>query len=141
MPESWFFSLDLKLDECLKPGSSAVSLLMSQDTCRLAGREPRLDRSASVSVKPCRRNHRHQTKITASSRLQGKCLVAGAHRFAVGGGGEAGLGGALPAVLAADVGALAGHGGAARRHEAAAGGAQVSKTDAEQDAQTRDVLG
>lgn len=54
MPESWLFSLDLKLDEGLKSGSSAVSLLMSQETWRLAGLDPRLDRSASVSVRPCR---------------------------------------------------------------------------------------
>lgn len=50
MPESWF--LILKLDEGLKSGSSAVSLLMSHDTWRLAGLEPKLDRSASVSVIP-----------------------------------------------------------------------------------------
>lgn len=50
MPESWL--LILKLDEGLKSGSSAVSLLMSHDTWRLAGLEPRLDRSASVSVIP-----------------------------------------------------------------------------------------
>ncbi|TNN45493.1 hypothetical protein EYF80_044310 [Liparis tanakae] len=43
MPESWLFILDLKLAEGLKSGSSAVSLLMSHDTWRLAGLEPILD--------------------------------------------------------------------------------------------------
>lgn len=57
MPESWLFILDLKLEEGLKSGSSVVSLLMSQETWRLAGLEPILDRSASVSVKPCRKTH------------------------------------------------------------------------------------
>lgn len=54
MPESGLLTLDLKLEVGLYSGSSAVSLLMSHDTCRLAGLEPMLDRSASVSVRHCR---------------------------------------------------------------------------------------
>lgn len=57
MPESWLFNLDLKLEEGLNSGSSAVSLLMSQETWRLASLEPILDRSASMSVRPCRGKH------------------------------------------------------------------------------------
>lgn len=53
-PESGLFTLDLKLAAGLYPGSSAVSLLMSHDTWRLAGLEPILDSSASVSVRHCR---------------------------------------------------------------------------------------
>lgn len=62
-----------------------------------------------------------------------------AHGFAVRGGGEAGL--ALPPELAADVGRLAGDSGATHGHEAAAGGAQLLRTDAEQGAETGDVFG
>lgn len=58
MPESGLFTLDLKLEAGLYSGSSAVSLLMSHDTCRLAGLEPMLDRSASVSVRHCRATRR-----------------------------------------------------------------------------------
>lgn len=47
----------------------------------------------------------------------------------------------MPSELAADVGGLTGHSGATRRDEAAAGGAEVALTNAEQDAETRDVLG
>lgn len=113
-----------------------MSLLMSQETWRLAGREPRLDRSASVSVRPCNGNANAQCYFLSAEET----LQCESHRFAVRDGGEAGLGGAVP-VLAADVGALAGDGGAARRLEAAAGGAKVALTDAQQRAQTRDVLG
>lgn len=63
-----------------------------------------------------------------------------AHRFAVGGGGEAGVAAALPPLLAADVGGLAGHGGAPRRPEAAAGRAEFARRNAEQNAEERDVL-
>lgn len=54
MPESGLFTFDLKLAAGLKSGSWAVSLLMSHDTWRLAGLEPMLDSSASVSVRHCR---------------------------------------------------------------------------------------
>lgn len=64
-----------------------------------------------------------------------------AYRFAVRGRGEAGLESALPPELAADVRGLAGHSRAACRHEAAAGRADVTRTDAEQHAKTWDVLG
>lgn len=43
--------------------------------------------------------------------------------------------------LAADVGGLTRHRGAPRRHKAAAGGAEVALTYAQQDAKTRDVFG
>lgn len=63
------------------------------------------------------------------------------HRFAVRGGGEPGLGGALPSELAADVRGLTGHSGAASGHEAAAGRAKVTRMNTEQGAETWDVLG
>lgn len=47
----------------------------------------------------------------------------------------------MPLEVAADVRGLAADGGAARGHEAAAAGAQLLRTDAEQEAQTWDVLG
>lgn len=58
MPESGLFTLELKLEAGLYSGSSVVSLLMSHDTCRLAGLEPMLDRSASVSVRHYRATSR-----------------------------------------------------------------------------------
>lgn len=148
IPELWLFILDLKLEDGLKSGSSAVSLLMSQDTWRLAGLEPRLDRSASVSVRPCGRTHTHFEAYWTHTPASASCFTSlnvmrriGAHRFAVGGRGEAGLAVAVPSELAADVGSLARHGGATRRHEAAAARAQVALPDTQQHAETRDVLG
>lgn len=143
MPESWLFILDLKLDEGLKSGNSVVSLPMSQETWRLAGLEPILDRSASVSVRPCRETRRFPRRLPVCITERHHSASAGirAYRFAVGDGGEARLAVAVPPELAADVGRLAGYRGAARRHEAAAGRAEVALTDAEQDAQTWDVFG
>lgn len=135
MPESLFFSLALKLEVCLKSGSSAVSLLISQDTCRLAGLELKLDRSASVSVRPYRGEQ--LGKLWIENVL---FETTKAHWFAVWQGGEAGLEGALPPKLAADVGALAGYCGAPCGNEAAAGWAQVLRMDAKEYAQTGDVL-
>ena len=66
--------------------------------------------------------------------------TGGAHRFAVRGGGKAGLDGAGAAEVCADVGGLAGDGGAAGGGEAAVGGAQLTRGHTQQGAQARDVL-
>lgn len=47
--------MDLKLAAGWNSGSWAVSLPMSHDSWRLAGLEPALVRSASVSVRHCRK--------------------------------------------------------------------------------------
>lgn len=61
--------------------------------------------------------------------------------FAVGGGGQAGLGRALSPQVGGVFGGLAGKSGASCGNEAAAAGAQVPRMDTQQSPQERDVLG
>ncbi len=140
MPESWLLSFDLKLDELhgLKSGISAVSLLMSQDTCRLADLELMLERSASVSVQPWRVEAGHKIHPLQSHLPMWRLIIKSrgpsgshTHRFAVGGWGEPGLDGAGSAKLSGHIRGLACDGGTTCGHKAALERVEVTFGDAQ----------
>ncbi len=140
MPESWLLSFDLKLDELhgLKSGISAVSLLMSQDTCRLADLELMLERSASVSVQPWRVEAGHKIHPLQSHLPMWRLIIKSidpsgshTHRFAVGGWGEPGLDGAGSAKLSGHIRGLACDSGPTCGHKAALERVEVTFGDAQ----------
>lgn len=146
MPESWLLSFDLKLDELhgLKSGISAVSLLMSQDTCRLAGLELMLERSASVSVQHWRVETGHKIQPLQSHLPMWRLIIKSrdpsgshTHRFAVGGWGEPGLGSAK---LSGHIRGLACDGGTTCGHKAAVERVEVTLGDAQQHTKTWNVF-
>lgn len=150
MPESWLLSFDLKLDELLglKSGISAVSLLMSQDTCRLAGLELMLERSASVSVQPWRVETGHKIHPLQSHLSMRRLIIISrdpsgshTHRFTVGGWGEPGLASAGSAKLSGHIRGLACDGGTTCGHKAAVKRMKVTLGDAQQHTKTWNVFG
>lgn len=151
IPESLFLIFSLRELLCF---ISEKSLRISHDTWRLAGREPPLERSTSVSVQPCNTNTDTHTIVIISNTtsvytnaryIMPKnelvywyivCKVC-SYRLAVGHRGQTWFPSTLQ--VAAGLRGMAGHRGTPRRHKTTAA-ESISMRHAKQDSQTWNVL-